>query len=87
MTLCLLVLFAAAPPALAQEPPLRIAYCTGCTPTLFRDAEGHAAGIISDHWRLWAEKTGRRVEFVGATWEESLRLVREGERCRWRRRL
>lgn len=68
-------------PLRAAPPPqkLIIACSAGSAPFHFRDDRGQPAGMFVDLWRLWAEKTGIPVEFRIASWDDSLRLVREGE--------
>ncbi|MCP4700219.1 MAG: transporter substrate-binding domain-containing protein [Gammaproteobacteria bacterium] len=57
-----------------------IVYNQDNPPLKYRDKNGQAAGVLIDLWRLWAEKTGVRVEFKPVIlWEETLRTVREGE--------
>ena len=68
-------------PLEAAPPPqkLIVACSAGSAPFHFRDDRGQAAGMFVDFWRLWAEKTGMTVEFRIASWDDSLRLVRDGE--------
>ncbi|MDX9708890.1 MAG: transporter substrate-binding domain-containing protein [Trichloromonas sp.] len=63
----------------ASPRKLVISCSAGSAPFHFRDDRGQPAGIFVDLWRLWAEKTGIAVEFRIASWDDSLRLVREGE--------
>lgn len=64
--------------AIAAERPI-IAYCEDCVPFHFRGDDGEPAGMIIDLWRLWSEKTGVDVEFRVAPWDETLRMVRDGD--------
>ena len=57
---------------------LRVAYCSDCVPFQFTNQDGEAAGLIIDFWRLWSERTGRRVEYVSSHWDETLSNVAEG---------
>jgi len=47
-------------------------------PYAFVNAEGKPAGLFVDIWRLWAEKTGKKVEFLPSGWDDSLNNVRHG---------
>ncbi|WP_252508733.1 transporter substrate-binding domain-containing protein [Magnetospira sp. QH-2] len=55
-----------------------MAYCQDCIPFHFKDENGKPAGMIIDHWRKWSEKTGVGIEFVAASWNETLEMVRTG---------
>ena len=82
LLLCLSALWlipCAAPEAAPPPQKLVIACSAGSAPFHFRDDLGQPAGMFVDLWRLWAEKTGIAVEFRIASWDDSLRLVREGE--------
>ncbi|MCP4113706.1 MAG: transporter substrate-binding domain-containing protein [Desulfobacteraceae bacterium] len=60
--------------------PLRIVYNTGMAPLKFVDESGNPAGLLPDIWRLWAEKTGTKIQFIKAkTFDESLNLLKNGE--------
>lgn len=48
-------------------------------PLKYVDEQGRAAGLLIDIWRLWASKIGVDVEFRAAGWDETLRMMREGE--------
>ncbi|MHB8091416.1 MAG: PAS domain S-box protein [Syntrophales bacterium] len=37
-------------------------------PFIFRDEKGRLQGILVDEWRLWAEKTGTKVNLRGMDW-------------------
>ncbi|WP_325647351.1 EAL domain-containing protein [Humidesulfovibrio sp.] len=47
-------------------------------PYSFRDAQGQAAGILPEFWRLFARNTGQRVELLLAPGAEALLLVEQG---------
>lgn len=82
LLLCLLALWLipCAPLEAALSPQKLIVACSaGSAPFHFRDDRGQPAGIFVDLWRLWGGKTGITVEFRIASWDDSLRLVREGE--------
>ena len=60
-------------------PPLRIVYNANNPPLKFEDKNGKGAGLLPDLWRLWAQKTGRELEFIAAPWDKTLQMVRGGE--------
>lgn len=80
LSVSLLGLFPTTVPAVPSPPQRLVIACSaGSAPFHFRDDRGQPAGIFVDLWRLWSEKTGIPVEFRIASWDDSLRLVREGE--------
>ena len=58
---------------------LIISHTTDILPTQFVDEEGRSSGYLIDLWKLWSEKVGVEVEFHPHIWEESVRVVRDGE--------
>ncbi len=42
-------------------------------------ADGKAYGMLIDLWRLWAEKTDRRVEFLMTDWPSTLAALEDGK--------
>ncbi|MDM8525845.1 transporter substrate-binding domain-containing protein [Desulfococcaceae bacterium HSG8] len=48
-------------------------------PFIFTDQENHPQGLLTDIWRLWSEKTGRQVEFIFGSLEETLEMMRSGK--------
>ena len=59
--------------------PISTAYCVDCVPFQFQDENGEPAGLIIDLWRLWSEKTGIEIDFRPGQWDETLRMVRDGQ--------
>jgi PAS domain S-box-containing protein len=59
---------------LAQQPKdkLVIAISQDFQPFTFLNIEGKPAGMFVDMWRLWAQKTGRQIEFISSNWSTSL---------------
>ena len=77
--LAALLSLAAAMAAMAAD-ELKIVYNLGVAPLKFEDAASRPAGLFPDLWRLWAQKTGRIVEFVKVkSFEESLQLLKDGQ--------
>jgi len=62
----------------ADPEKLSVAYCVDCVPFHFRDDDGEPSGLIIDYWRLWSEKTGIKLEFIAAPWDETLQMVGSG---------
>ncbi len=58
---------------------ITVVYNPGTPPLKFTADNDRADGLLLDLWRLWSEKTGVAVEFAAAPWDETLRMVREGE--------
>ena len=68
--------------AMAQTTPpeqISIVYCADCVPFHFRDDSGKPAGMIIEFWRKWSEKTGVKLDFKAADWDETIRLVKDGQ--------
>ena len=59
---------------------LKIVYNVGVAPLKFEDAALRPAGLFPDLWRLWAQKAGKKIEFVRVeSFEESLQLLKDGK--------
>jgi len=73
----LLSLVAAVTAAASDE--LKIVYNLGVAPLKFEDSDSRPAGLFPDLWRLWAQKTGRQIQFVKVkSFAESLQLLKDG---------
>jgi PAS domain S-box-containing protein len=57
---------------------LVIACSKGYTPFTFLSPAGRPSGLLVDIWRLWAQKTGKQIEFSFSEWEDSLKQVQSG---------
>ncbi|MCG8614885.1 MAG: transporter substrate-binding domain-containing protein [Desulfobacterales bacterium] len=57
---------------------VRVAYCRDCIPFHFTNAAGHPDGMVIDKWKLWSEKTGLSVDYIPASWDDTLELVKNG---------
>ena len=69
--------FVLSPPIAAAEEQkltdtLVIAISSDFEPFTFVNAEGKPAGMFVDIWRLWAQKTGKQIEFIISDWKTSL---------------
>ncbi len=66
-------------PAKAED-ALRIVYNVGVAPLKFEDEAQRPQGLFPDIWRLWANKTGKKIQFVKAdTFGESIDLLKSGQ--------
>ncbi|NQU56368.1 MAG: transporter substrate-binding domain-containing protein, partial [Rhodospirillales bacterium] len=70
---------AVSPVRAAKPDRITVAYCIDCVQFHFQNDQLQADGLIIDLWRLWSKKTGIEIEFKAASWEETLRMVRDGE--------
>jgi len=67
-------------PAAAEVPEtLIVAYRIDSEPVQFRNERGEADGILIDFWRLWSQKSGIPLRFVGGYNKETQELLRNGE--------
>ena len=67
-------------PAAAEVPEtLIVAYRIDSEPVQFRNERGEADGILIDFWRLWSEKSGIPLRFVGGYNKQTQEMVRNGE--------
>lgn len=58
---------------------IKIAASIDNMPFHFADENGQAVGMFVDLWKLWAEKTGIKVEFTTVPWAKSLAMVKNGK--------
>ena len=73
------MLLAMALPAKAED-TLRVVYNVGVAPLKFEDETQRPQGLFPDIWRLWAKKTGKKIQFVKAdTFGESIDLLKSGQ--------
>ncbi len=47
-------------------------------PLTFLNAEENPAGLFVDIWKLWAEKTGQKIEFLSSSFGQSLENLKKG---------
>ncbi|MDM8522820.1 transporter substrate-binding domain-containing protein [Desulfococcaceae bacterium HSG8] len=73
------ILLIAASLTQAAEDPVKVVYNVGVAPLKFQDESGEASGLFPDTWRLWAEKAGKKIQFIRAeTFGDSLLILRSG---------
>jgi PAS domain S-box-containing protein len=65
--------------AAARTDRLIIAIDRNYPPLTMVNAVGEPAGMLVDIWRLWAEQTGRKIEFSALSWSRSLKALETGE--------
>lgn len=63
------------------DPPERISvvYCKDCIPFEFQNQDSQPDGIIMYHWKLWSQKTGIKIEYKPAAWNQTLNMMRQGQ--------
>ncbi|MBT4940004.1 MAG: transporter substrate-binding domain-containing protein, partial [Rhodospirillaceae bacterium] len=64
--------------ASAKTDELSVAYCVDCVPFEFQNEAGKPAGLIIDYWYAWSKKTGIKVKFIAAPWDETLKMAGSG---------
>lgn len=74
-----LILFLSVSSGFCAEDPLIIAISKNFPPFSFLNVESRPAGLFVDIWRLWAEKTGRDIEFRPEQWVDALKCFKTGE--------
>ena len=63
---------------LRTQDTLAIAIYSDFAPYTFMNAEGQPVGLFVDIWRLWSEKTGRKIQFHSNSWNDSLNNLKTG---------
>ena len=58
---------------------LTVVYRLDSAPLQFRNEQGQPDGLFIDLWKLWSDKSGIAVRFVGAYNKEAQRLLQEGQ--------
>ena len=59
---------------------VKIVYNVGAAPLTLDDVESRPTGLLPDLWRLWAQKSGRTIQFIRAkSFDESLQLLKDGQ--------
>jgi len=64
--------------SLVSNDVVKIVYNTGTPPLKFTDNNKKPNGMFIDIWQLWAKKTNTNIEFIEASWTESLNMVKDG---------
>ncbi len=58
---------------------ISVVYCTNIAPFEYTNQAGNPDGLIIDFWKLWEKKTGIKVNFKQALWQDTLNMVKNGE--------
>ena len=65
-------------PLLAAAAPLRVVTDVNYPPFVYRNPDGRLEGYTVDLWRLWEQKTGKRVEFIPVNWADVQPMLEGG---------
>ena len=57
---------------------LVIALRNDIPPMSFQDVDGNPSGLFVDMWRLWAKKTGRKIELLSGSFKDSMEAFKTG---------
>jgi len=78
--LFIILLTAAIAVAYEQNPEktLVITLRNDLPPLSFLNIDNQPAGLFVDMWNLWAEKTGKKIEFRVAAWNDTLESLKNG---------
>jgi len=71
LAIFLIILLMAVPVVAREQKPkdtLVISISNDFEPFTFLNAEGNPSGMFVDIWRLWAKKTGKKIEFISSDW-------------------
>ena len=66
-------------PARARRKRIVVAGGDRFPPITFRDAQGKAAGLDADTWRLWSRKTGVAADLRVMDWADAIPALRAGK--------
>lgn len=66
------------PVLVAARPPLVVVLDNNYPPYTFLDDHGSIRGILPEHWALWSERTGRKVDLRPMPWAEAQRVMQAG---------
>jgi len=62
-----------------REDRLIVGLPDGALPFSGRNSRGEPAGMLIDIWKLWAQKSGRNIDFRLASWPQLLQALKQGE--------
>ena len=57
---------------------IKIVYNHSTPPLKFTDINGDANGLLIDIWKLWAKKNSIKIEFIEASWDDTLKMIQDG---------
>jgi ABC-type amino acid transport substrate-binding protein/serine phosphatase RsbU (regulator of sigma subunit) len=58
---------------------IKIVYNSGLPPLKFTDKQQKANGLLIDIWKLWSKKTNTKISFIEASWDDTLKMVKNGK--------
>ncbi len=58
---------------------ISVVYCQDIAPFEYTNQQGKPDGFIIDFWRLWSKKTGITVNFIAASWDHTLAMMKAGD--------
>ena len=61
------------------EDTLVIALDADYAPMTFLNSDGQPAGLFVDIWRVWSQKTGKKIEFLLGNWNDSVINLKNGD--------
>ncbi len=62
-----------------QKDVLTIAMHHHMPPLTFLDREDRPVGLLVDFWRLWSQKTGKKIQFLPSSWVDTLNHLKTGK--------
>lgn len=77
--ICLLIAMQLSADNNTELTELRVAIDNNYPPYFFLTKSGKYQGILYDIWKLWESKTGIKVIFIGADWNEAINMVDSGQ--------
>ena len=64
--------------SISANETIKIVYNSGTPPLKFTNENNQATGMLIDIWKLWSIKTGQKIEFIEAKWDDTLLMVKDG---------
>ena len=62
----------------SQSQTLKIVYNPSTPPLKFTDVDNQPNGMLIDIWKFWAQRNNIKIEFIEASWKETLQMVKDG---------
>jgi len=57
---------------------LKIVYNPSTPPLKFTDVDTQPNGMLIDIWKYWAQKNDIKIEFIEASWKDTLLMIKDG---------
>lgn len=58
---------------------ISVVFSVDSVPFHFQNASGQPDGMVIDKWKLWSQKTGIKINFIPASWDDTILMVKNGE--------